>query len=78
MSKPRYILNCINPSESHGSAEAWAVTVNCISSGTPYDQAAQILRQFDYYIPEDQYIAMSSMINIQMDLDIGNRRGEIS
>ena len=30
-----------------------------------------------YYVPQDQYIAMNKVLNIMMDIDIGNRMREV-
>ncbi len=45
--------------------------------GLDYKQASEMIEErFGVYMPEDQYLAIGSVLQIQMDLDIGNRQGE--
>lgn len=67
------IINFINPTEDK---EAYDVLIHCNACGFQYDQTKDTLKDFGYYLPEDQFKAMEVIINTQMSMDIGHRRAE--
>jgi succinate dehydrogenase/fumarate reductase-like Fe-S protein len=50
---------------------------HCIVCGFCYDQTKNILEDEGYYLPLDQYEAYSKVLDIQINLDIGERRIEL-
>lgn len=80
MAKKLKILNFIGLSNaSNGTNYAYDTLVHCITTGMKYEQVKGIMKTSHHcYIPEDQFNALETVINCQMNLDIGRRRKERS
>lgn len=60
-----------------GKCKGHSVLVDCVMAGFAFEQTQQILTDMGYHLPEDQFIAFTSVLNIQMHLDIGDRNIEL-
>ena len=70
------IINFINPACTEDNLQAYSGVVTASFSGFGYKQTSEMLANSGWYIPEDQYLAMNELLNIQTDLDIGTRQEE--
>lgn len=58
--------------------EDYKLLADCWARGFKYEQAAKTLRDAcRVYIAEDQYDCFCKLVNTQVDIDIGVRRGEL-
>lgn len=69
------IINFIKPS---ANTDAWDLLMHSICSNFRYPQAKQLLADIGYYIPEDQYNYIKSVVLIQCSLAIGVRQHEVN
>jgi hypothetical protein len=53
-----------------------ALLAYCWSCDFGFDQTEEMLLELGYYLPEDQWNVYGKLIDMQIDLDIGNRIGE--
>jgi hypothetical protein len=49
---------------------------HCWACGFGYEQTADHLRDIGHYVPEDQWDVYSKLLDMQVNLDIGNRQQE--
>lgn len=66
----------INFIGSNPEPEVWDLLMNCIICGFLYEQVKGTMAKEGYYLPEDQFILLEKLIDIQIDLDIGHRQKE--
>ena len=55
----------------------WDLVVMTVK-GLPHSQIQEILYEQGFYIPVDQIKVFEQLLDIQMDLDIGSRKNEIT
>lgn len=56
---------------------AWSMMTHCISCGFEYEQFNENMRSIGYHVPEDLFITLNAMFDITVDLEIGQRKGEV-
>ena len=54
-----------------GKCQGHRVLVDCIMSGFGYEQSQELLTKMGYRVPRDQYEAFTTVLDIQVKLDIG-------
>lgn len=64
------IINFVSPCKRH------RLLVHAIMAGFCFEQTKRELEYQGYYLPMDQYESFAKTLDIQLDLDIGNRRNE--
>lgn len=68
-------INIIAPEQTQ---EAYDILIECISRDFDYTQTKATLCTIGFYLPQDQWYHIKMVIDIQMNLDIGNRNEELS
>jgi len=71
------LINFVNPNSSEDDMKAYNTLVHCSCAGFGFEQTTQLLRNINYYVPEDLYTAFTTVQDIAMNLDIGPRRVEV-
>lgn len=69
-----YIINFVNPTGT--DEKFYDVLINGIFQGFKYEQVRDDLKMLNCYIPEDQFNAFKTVLDIQIGLDIGDRQNE--
>lgn len=69
------IINFVNP---NNTMDGYKLLVHCVFSGLDYDNTKFYMNREGFYLPEDQFNAFKSCCDIMMDLDIGDRKKEVS
>lgn len=71
------IINFIGLFGSEEGKGIWSLLTQLVIMEADYDHDVRpILEKRNIYISRDQYQALESLINAQVDLDIGSRQGE--
>lgn len=66
-------VNFIKPNQNQ---EIHSLLVHLWSMGAQYKMVQDLMTEKGYYVPEDQWEAFVSLLDIQADLDIGMRQHE--
>lgn len=66
-------VNFIAPSKNQA---IHSLLVHLWSIDAKYEMVKKVVTEEGYYVPEDQWNALVSLLDIQSDLDIGMRQNE--
>ena len=72
------LINFIGRNADAANDKAYWDLVVMTVKGLPHSQIQEILYEQGFYIPVDQIKVFEQLLDIQMDLDIGSRKNEIT
>lgn len=73
------IINFIGICTTPEGHSLWSLLTQFVVLGFDYERdVVPILKEKGVYLPKDQYEALVSLIDIQIELDIGDRQQEVA
>lgn len=59
-----------------GKCEGYSMVVHYIMMNFSYEESMESFEEQGYYVPKDLFLAIKTMLDITIDLDIGFRQEE--
>jgi hypothetical protein len=70
-------IHFINPDISIENKAAYIQLVDCWSKGFGHVQASELIHAHGFHVPNDQYVAFCTTLDITLSLEIGERQEEL-